>query len=203
MAHDTEQPIGATVGDGRAVDPVDEPTPDDAPDPQATGDIDWQAVRFTQKVHVGLGLVVAAAGGWMLYRSLTELPFTGANGEPGPGYLPVLLTGCLVALGLALALVSVFGPRARSGEAPTLSFSWRETGRAMLVWVALGICALLLQPIGFLAAGEVLVLLIIVVVERMRSIPSIIALILTPPAMYFLFETLLEVQLPTGFLWMR
>jgi hypothetical protein len=44
--------------------------------------------------------------------------------------------------------------------------------------------------------------LVIVVIERMRSIPSIIALLLVPPAMYFLFATLLEVQLPGGTLWL-
>jgi hypothetical protein len=47
----------------------------------------------------------------------------------------------------------------------------------------------------------VLVLLVIVVIERIRSIPLIITLLLLPPAMYFLFDTLLEVQLPGGTLW--
>lgn len=187
MTHDTDQPIGAAA-----------PTP-----AQADNQIDWQAVRFTRFVHVTLGAVVAAGGGWMLYRSLTELPFTGDNGEPGPGYLPALLTGCLVALGLLLVAVSLFGPRARNGETPTLSLGWSATGRAALVWAALAVCTALLEPLGFLVAGEVLVLIVILVVERMRSIPSIIALLLIPPAMYFLFETLLEVQLPEGFLWMR
>jgi hypothetical protein len=178
--------------------PVDvEATPDDPVE------IDWQAVRFTRTVHVVLGLVVAAGGAWMLYRSLTELPFMGDNGEPGPGYLPVLLTVCLIALGLALSVVSLVGPRARSGEAPTLSFGRAEVGRALLVWVALGVCTALIEPFGFLIAGEVLVLVIILIVERMRSIPSIVALLLIPPAMYFLFDTLLEVQLPEGFLWTR
>jgi tryptophan-rich sensory protein len=63
------------------------------------------------------------------------------------------------------------------------------------------VCAFLIEPLGFLAAGEVLVLLVIVVIERMRSIPSIVALLLVPPAMYLLFATLLEVQLPGGTLW--
>ena len=73
--------------------------------------------------------------------------------------------------------------------------------RAGLVWLALLICAVLIEPLGFLIAGEVLVLLVIVVIERIRSVPSIIALLLLPPAMYFLFAILLEVQLPGGTLW--
>ena len=82
-----------------------------------------------------------------------------------------------------------------------LSLGRAQMSRALLVWVALVVCTALLEPLGFLLAGEVLVLLVIVVVERMRSIPSIITLLLLPPAMYLLFETLLEVQLPGGTLW--
>jgi Tripartite tricarboxylate transporter TctB family len=74
-------------------------------------------------------------------------------------------------------------------------------GRALLAWLALVVCGLLIEPLGFLLAGEVLVLLVIVVIERIRSIPVIVTLLLLPPAMYFLFDTLLEVQLPGGTLW--
>jgi len=157
--------------------------------------------RLTRRVHVVLGLVIAALGAWLLYKSRTELEFRGANNEPGPGYLPVLLTISLIGLGLALSAVWLWGPQARSGEAPTLSLSVRGIGRALLVWLALAVCAFLIEPLGFLVAGEVLVLLVIVVIERIRSIPLIITLVLLPPAMYFLFDTLLEVQLPGGTLW--
>ena len=158
-------------------------------------------IRLTRRVHVILGLVIAVLGAWLLLRSRTELAFRGPNGEPGPGYLPVLLTICLIGLGLALSAVWLWGPKARSGEAPTLSLSPRGMGRAFLVWLALVVCALLIEPLGFLVAGEVLVLLVIVVIEQIRSIPVIISLLLLPPAMYFLFDTLLEVQLPGGTLW--
>ena len=168
--------------------------PDDTPDSQRES-------RLTRRVHIVLGLVVAALGAWLLYRSRTELAFRGPNNEPGPGYLPVLLTLCLAGLGLALSVVWLFGPRARNGEAPTLSLQPRQMGRALLVWLALVVCAFLIEPLGFLLAGEVLVLLVIVVIERIRSIPVIITLLLLPPAMYFLFDVLLEVQLPGGTLW--
>jgi len=95
----------------------------------------------------------------------------------------------------------VTSKKARSGEAPTLALSLKGFGRALLVWLALAVCAFLIEPLGFLVAGEVMVLLVIVVVERIRSIPLIITLLLLPPAMYFLFDTLLEVQLPGGTLW--
>lgn len=157
--------------------------------------------RVTRVVHVVVGLVIAAVAGWLLYKSSTELAFRGPNGEPGPGYLPVLLTICLVVLGLALSAVWLLGPKARNGEAPTLSLSPSRMGRALLVWLALVVCAFLIEPLGFLIAGEVLCLMVILVIERIRSIPLIITLLLLPLAMYFLFDTLLEVQLPGGTLW--
>ena len=157
--------------------------------------------RVTRVVHVVVGLVIAAVAGWLLYKSSTGLAFRGPNGEPGPGYLPVLLTICLVILGLALSAVWLFGPKARNGEAPTLSLSPSRMSRALLVWLALVVCAFLIEPLGFLIAGEVLCLMVILVIERIRSIPLIITLLLLPLAMYFLFDTLLEVQLPGGTLW--
>ncbi len=156
--------------------------------------------RITRLVHIVLGLVIAAIGAWLLYRSSTELAFRGPNGEPGPGYLPALLSGFLIVMGLLLAGVWAFGAKARNGEAPTLSLHPRQMGRALLVWLALVVCAFLIEPLGFLLAGEVFVLLIMAI-ERIRSIPLIITLLLVPPAMYLLFDTLLEVQLPGGTLW--
>jgi hypothetical protein len=156
--------------------------------------------RVTRVVHIVLGLVIAGLGAWLLYRSSTELAFRGSNGEPGPGYLPVLLTIALVAMGLLLAGVWAFGSKARHGDAPTLSLHPRQMGRALLVWGALVVCAFLIEPLGFLLAGEVFVLFVMGI-ERIRSIPLVVTLLLVPPAMYLLFDTLLEVQLPGGTLW--
>jgi hypothetical protein len=191
-----EQEIVRRVGDDSA-DPAEEL----AAEPSPADDDHNREARQTRRVHVVLGLLIAGLGAWLLYKSSTELEFRGPNNEPGPGYLPVLLTSCLIVLGLALSAVWLFGAKARSGEAPTLSLSPKGVGRAMMVWLALAVCAFLIEPLGFLVAGEVLVILVIVVVERIRSIPLIITLLLLPPAMYFLFDTLLEVQLPGGTLW--
>jgi hypothetical protein len=174
-------------------------SPDDAQEPVDDAD-HAREKRITRIVHIVLGLVIAALGAWLLYRSSTELAFRGPNGEPGPGYLPVLLTGCLIVMGLLLAGAWTFGGKARRGEAPTLSLHPGQMGRALVVWGALVVCAFVIEPLGFLLAGEVFVLLIMAI-ERIRSIPLIISLLLVPPAMYVLFDTLLEVQLPGGTLW--
>lgn len=157
--------------------------------------------RLTRWVNVGLGIVVAGVAAWLLYLSRTELALLGPNNEPGPGYFPVLLTICLIVLGLALAAVWLWGPRARSGDVPLLSLQPRHIARALLVWLALLVFAVLIEPLGFLIAGEVLVVLVILVVERVRSVGTIVALLLMPPAMYLLFVILLELRLPGGTLW--
>jgi hypothetical protein len=187
------------------VAPADPAPPPDPVDDSADESVERNAhherdERVTRFVHIGLGLVITVLGAWLLYRSHTELAFRGPNGEPGPGYLPVLLTTCLIGMGLLLAGVWLFGSKARHGDAPTLSLDPRGMGRALLVWLALVVCALTIEPLGFLLAGEVLVVLIMGI-ERIRSIPLIITLLLVPPAMYLLFDTLLEVQLPGGTLW--
>ena len=191
-----EQDIARPPDPDVAAAPKAEPPPVDADDNHD----DKRDARLTRRVHVVLGLVIAAVGAWLLYKSRTELEFRGPNNEPGPGYLPVLLTSCLIALGLALAAVWLFGAKARHGDAPTLSLEPRQMGRALLVWLALVVSAVLIEPLGFLVAGEVLVLLVMVI-ERIRSIPLIVTLLLVPPAMYLLFDTLLEVRLPGGTLW--
>jgi hypothetical protein len=204
MDHDIVRGTSADVASNAEVEhpagDADQTPAEDAEQKPVDGD-QKRAARLTRRVHVVLGLVIAGLGAWLLYKSRTELAFRGPNNEPGPGYLPVLLTICLVGLGLALSAVWLWGPKARSGEAPTLSLSPRHMGRAFVVWLALVVCAFLIEPLGFLLAGEVFVLLVIVVIERIRSIPLIITLLLLPPAMYFLFDTLLEVQLPGGTLW--
>ncbi|WP_197383367.1 tripartite tricarboxylate transporter TctB family protein [Mycolicibacterium mengxianglii] len=179
-------------------EPLDLELPDFEADPEPATE---EELRLTRRVHVVLGAVVAVLGAWLLYRSVTELPFRGENGEPGPGLLPVLLTICLVALGLMLSVVSAFGPGARSAEAPVLSFGRTEISRALMVWLALAVCTVLFEPVGFMLAGEVLMLAIILLVERMRAIPQIIALVLLPPVMYLLFAVLLDVDLPIGAIW--
>ena len=194
-----EQDIARHPDPDAAAAPEAEPPMADADDNHDDKDGKRDA-RLTRRVHVVLGLVIAALGAWLLYKSRTELEFRGPNHEPGPGYLPVLLTSCLIALGLALSAVWLFGAKARHGDAPTLSLQPRQMGRALLVWLALVVSAFLIEPLGFLIAGEVLVLLVMVI-ERIRSIPLIVTLLLVPPAMYLLFDTLLKVQLPGGTLW--
>src|SRR4051794_36719623 len=130
--------------------------------------------RLTRRVHVVLGVVIAVLGAWLLYMSRTELAFRGPNHEPGPGYLPVLLTLGLIGPGLALSAVWLWGPKVRSGEAPTLSLQPRHIARALLVWLAPGVCGPLVEPPRFPLFRGKLVPLVIRLIEKNPAIPPII-----------------------------
>ena len=93
MANDTERPTGATLGDEHILDSdpplsgsddlvVESPVEvvDESDDVVAAETEDGPTehdIRLTRTTHVALGLVIAAAGAWMLYRSETELPYRG------------------------------------------------------------------------------------------------------------------------------
>lgn len=156
---------------------------------------------MTRWVHVALGVVVAAAGAVLLYLSLTGLDFLGPNGEPGAGFFPAAVSGILVALGLALALAWLVGPKIRNNDVTELSLEPADLGRAAVVWATLAGFTAVIEPLGFLLAGELFVLVLVTFVERIRSWGLVLTLVLLPPATYFLFATLLEVQLPEGTLW--
>jgi hypothetical protein len=156
---------------------------------------------MTRMVHVALGLVVAVVGIVLTVMSLTGLDYLGPNDEPGPGFFPALVSGILAALGLCLALVWLLSPRAQRDELPTLSLVPAQMARVGVVWAGLAGFAAVIEPLGFIVAGELFVLFLIVVVDRVRSWRLILVLLALTPATYFLFATLLDGQLPGGTLW--
>jgi Tripartite tricarboxylate transporter TctB family len=156
---------------------------------------------MTRWVHVTLGLLVCVIGSILFAMSLTGLDFLGPNGEPGPGFAPALFSGVLAVLGLALALMWLVRPPDPSAESAVLSLERVDLMRAGAVWLSLVGFTALIEPFGFLLAGEAFVLVLIVFVDRIRTKGLILTLLLMPPATYFLFATLLEVDLPQGTLW--
>lgn len=155
----------------------------------------------TRWVHVVLGLSVAATGAVLLVMGLTGLDFLGSNDEPGPGFFPAMVSGILVALGLALTAVWLIGPSVRRGDVTLLSLQPQDLRRAAVVWAALAGFTAIIEPLGFLVAGELFVLVLVLFVDRIRTWGLVLTLLLLPPAVYFLFATMLDVRLPEGTLW--
>ncbi len=156
---------------------------------------------MTRRVHIVLAILVIVVGAVLLYMTLSGLVFFGENGEPGAGFFPALVSGTLIALGLGLLAVWVLGAKARNGEITELSLEPGDLMRAGTVWATLAGFTAVLEPLGFIVAGEIFVLVLVVLVERIRTWGLILTLVLLPPAIYFLFATLLEVRLPEGTLW--
>ena len=81
-------PDDAHQSDADVLKPVtaDGPPPvdDEAGTPVADDADHARDERITRAVHIALGLLIAALGGWLLYRSRTELAFRGPNGRTGP-----------------------------------------------------------------------------------------------------------------------
>lgn len=90
----------------------------------------------------------------------------------GPGFFPTVLGGILAALGLSLTIPALF----RSG-APLPGLGLRPLPTIL---VAIVVFALLLQPLGFVAAAVVLVLISGLADPELRPIESVgLALLLT------------------------
>lgn len=108
-------------------------------------DGDGAVIRRPKDLTLGVLFVLGAAGLAYLSRDYA----LGTSREMGPGYMPVLLAGCLAVLGVILISQSFFGPR---GAAENV-FS-----RPLLVILAsTALFGLLLRPMGLIIAILVLV----------------------------------------------
>jgi hypothetical protein len=155
---------------------------------------------LTRRIQVTTGLVVALVGLVALLEALNDLDLLSSSGGPGPGLFPALLSGSLCVLGLALAAVHLRPARTpqeieQTNAPPCVSL------RAGLLWGCFAISIALVPLLGFVLSGLVLIALIVLFVEQIRTVPAVIGLCTLPIGAYLLFGVLLEVRLPEGVLW--
>lgn len=115
------------------------------------------------------------------------------SGEPGPGFLPLIVTGTLLALTAAVALRDIF---AASREADTSEITpepmrWRHAALALIVLVYIGI----LPHIGFLAGTFVLLMLLSKLFSVKGIVKPIFYSLITTGLVYVAFVELLKVPL--------
>jgi Tripartite tricarboxylate transporter TctB family len=116
------------------------------------------------------GLLLVALG--IAFMVLAQRYRFGTPARMGPGFFPTLLGGILAALGLSLTIPALF----RSG-APLPGLGLRPL---LVILGAIVIFALSLQPLGFVAAAIVLVLVSAFADPTLRPAESIgLALLLT------------------------
>lgn len=115
----------------------------------------------------------------------------GSLADPGPGYMPLLIAVALGVFGVLIAL--------RAGASPLFdTIDWSEGRRGMVMLVACGVAIFVLERIGYRLTMIALLVFMLGVVERKRPVPTVLVAFGFAFLSYFLFATLLKVQLPTG-----
>lgn len=111
--------------------------------------------------------------------------------EPGPGYMPLLIACALGVLGLLIML--------RAGSSPLFnSLEWDEGRRGIIMLIACGVATFALERIGYRLSMIALLVFMLGVIERKSIVATLIVAFGFAFISYFLFATLLKVQLPTG-----
>lgn len=140
----------------------------------------------TDRVSGGALLLLALAVAWETRR----LPL-GTHHGPGPGYFPLLLAGLLALL--ALLIVAVGGAARRLG-----TLSWAEAPHALAILGVGGFAALALERLGYRLTVLGLLLFLLGIVERRRAWVTVTVAALVAAGSFWVFHTLLRVQLPRG-----
>jgi hypothetical protein len=113
----------------------------------------------------------------------------GTLAEPGPGYLPLLLSIALGALGLLIALWG-------SKSSPLADLRWTEAKRAVLILLACGVAAAALEPLGYRLTVIALLVFFLGVLERKRPVPVALVALGFSFASFYVVGDLLRVPLP-------
>ena len=115
----------------------------------------------------------------------------GSLSEPGAGSVPLILA---LLLGIAGMLIATLG-----GSARTVSeLGWSEGPRAIAILIAAGFAIFAFEALGYRLTITALLVFLIGVVERRNPLTVLAVSIGFAVISYWLFNTLLLVQLPRG-----
>lgn len=113
----------------------------------------------------------------------------GTLAEPGPGYVPMLIAVFIGSMGLLIA--------ARGGHSVSVAaIGWTEAPRAVVILVACSVAAFALERIGYRLTMIALLVFFLGAVERRRPLPVALTAAGFSLGTFYLFSTLLRVQLP-------
>lgn len=115
----------------------------------------------------------------------------GTLASPGPGSVPLMLALTLGVLGLMIIL--------RGGASPLLnSINWSESRRGLVLLIVCGAATFALERLGYRLTMIAMLAFILGVLERKKALPTALVASGFAFGSYFLFATLLKVQLPRG-----
>jgi putative tricarboxylic transport membrane protein len=136
---------------------------------------------------IGLALlaVVILEESWRL-----RLPL-GSFAMPGPAYVPAVLAAALLVSGLVIAVQGARAPR-------LAEVGWVEWRQAMAIAGTCAFLALALERLGYRLTVAVACLFLLTVVERKSVAAALVFSAAMALGTYYLFDTVLRVQLPRG-----
>lgn len=138
-----------------------------------------------------VGAALAAAG---VILAVMSWPIPrGEIGNPGPGFLPLVLGSALVGLGIGCALRALRG----RGDAVSVSLGDRK---AMVCVLALAGAALAFVPIGFLPTTTVFLATLFYVLGEIPGWKAAAFGAIAAAALWLAFDRALGVNLPAGLL---
>jgi hypothetical protein len=114
----------------------------------------------------------------------------GTLASPGPAYMPTVLALALLATGVLLALGRGAGTLRDAG--------WREWRHTLAILATCAFVALALERLGYRLTMSVACVFLLAVVERKGLVPALLFSVGLAAGTYYLFDTLLRVQLPRG-----
>ncbi|NOU94647.1 tripartite tricarboxylate transporter TctB family protein [Paenibacillus sp. LMG 31456] len=146
------------------------------------------------KVGVGLGSLFLIVSGIIFWQSFSFDYYSDLG--PGPGLFPRWLSASLMVLSVLYIASSLRGLQVRWGEVLPKG---RDLLNVIMVLVAVVLFMVLLDQVGFIVAGSVMLMLLL-----MRSYAWYMAAVIavgTSAVLYVAFSMGLDVPLPTGDLW--
>src|SRR5437773_4601754 len=137
----------------------------------------------------GIGLALFALAiveeSWRLRLPLGNLAM------PGPAYVPAILAVALLVSGVIIAIAG--------REAPALtSVGWHEWRHAVAILATCSFTALALERLGYRLTIALACVFLVGVVERKPPVATVVFAVAIALGTYWLFDTLLRVQLPRG-----
>jgi Tripartite tricarboxylate transporter TctB family len=115
----------------------------------------------------------------------------GTLATPGPAYVPVVLALALFAAGV---LVAALG----RDTATLTAAGWREWRHVLAIVLTCAFVALALERLGYRITMTLASAFLVGVVERKGVVAALLLSVGLAAGTYFLFDTLLRVQLPRG-----
>jgi hypothetical protein len=144
-------------------------------------------------VDIAVGAFFAAFGAFGIWQSTR---YTFLDGVPGPAFLPMILSVAIVGLGLLLIVHRALGSAEEAGtfHPPTRN----QIARVAAVAAVVAFVILIFPVAGFVPSLMMLNALLLLGVERMRTVGAAVTIVLVPVSAYWLFGVALGIRLPQG-----